>query len=97
MNIHRPLVAVPSSAPHSVEQLLARQRQSGVGSQELQQLEFPGGQGDNLTGDSSFPPGAVDLDRPDEDDPRRLTRPVGAPQDGPDASDEFPGEKGLVT
>src|SRR5260221_8213446 len=49
VHVDRALVAEPVVTPHAVEYLLATQREPRTLRQELQELEFPGGESDDLS------------------------------------------------
>ena len=70
------------------EQVGAAEDLSGRGGEEGEEVELPGGEGDELAVDGDFSRGAVDHERP-EREPRRRGRRAGAPQHRAHAGDEL--------
>jgi hypothetical protein len=95
MDVDRALVAVPVSAPHAIEELLARQDESDVAREISQQIELACGQGCHLTESSRLAPPDVNLEVPHTHHFLRRRAFPRSTQDGVHPGDQLSGREGL--
>ncbi len=93
MDVDGPRVAEPVVAPHAVEDLLTRERESRSLGEELQQIEFLARERHRRLADAHLAAADVDRDRTDLQDLGRGRRAVGAPQHGLHPGDQLGGRK----